>query len=130
MHLLGTILSTTQITQNGEVAWIHLSKNLIKRYDADIEDTHAFINNLLILDHIKVACMFRDDGECLKLSMRSNGDWDVGHIARHLGGGGHSHSAATIIKKKPGQLSDEVIEHTVNKIESLINEMKSLVSKA
>lgn len=120
MHLLGTILSTAQTTKNGDIAWIHLSKNLIKRFDSDVEDTHAFINHLLILDNIKVACMFRDDGDVLKLSLRSSGEWDVGVIARHIGGGGHSHSAATVIVKKLGESTEDIIQATVAQIETIL----------
>ena len=39
-----------------------LKKDDIEQYKTDIEDTHAFINHLLILNHLKVAIMFRDDG--------------------------------------------------------------------
>jgi len=123
MHLLGTILSTAKTTANGDIAWIYLSKNLIKRFDADVEDTHAFINHLLILDNIKVACMFRDDGDSLKLSLRSSGVWDVGHIARQLGGGGHSHSAATIIPKAEGHAADDLIAKTVYRMEKILETM-------
>ncbi|MBY0515791.1 MAG: bifunctional oligoribonuclease/PAP phosphatase NrnA [Bacteriovoracaceae bacterium] len=124
MHLLGTILSTAQATKNGDIAWIHLSKNLIKRFDSDVEDTHAFINHLLILDSIKVACMFRDDGDVLKVSLRSSGEWDVGLLARHLGGGGHSHSAATIIKKDPNESVEALIQKTVEKMEAILPTLK------
>jgi bifunctional oligoribonuclease and PAP phosphatase NrnA len=125
MHLLGTILSTTQSTANGDIAWIHLSKNLIKRFDSDVEDTHAFINHLLILDNIKVACMFRDDGDSLKLSLRSSGVWDVGLLARKLGGGGHSHSAATLIPKTETESVDDLIKKTVQKMEEFLPLLKS-----
>ena len=124
MHLLGTILSTAQCTKSGDIAWIHLSKNLIKRFDSDVEDTHAFINHLLILENIKVACMFRDDGDVLKLSLRSSGEWDVGLLARKLGGGGHSHSAATVFPKKEGQPVEELIHQVVARMEALLPSLK------
>lgn len=125
MHLLGTILATAEANASGEIAWIHLSKDLIKHYDSDVEDTHAFINHLLILDHIKVACMFRDDGDSLKVSLRSTGEWDVGAIARHLGGGGHSHSAATVIPKTPTQDTKALIHQAVQKMEIILAGMKA-----
>lgn len=124
MHLLGTILSTTMCTPSGEIAWIHLSKNLIKRFDSDVEDTHAFINHLLILDNIKVACMFRDDGDSIKVSLRSNGAWDVGLLARKFGGGGHSHSAATVLVKTENENVDLLIRQTVDKMTEYLHEIK------
>ncbi len=128
MHLLGTILATAKATANGEIAWIHLSKELIEEYSSDVEDTHAFINHLLILDNIKVACMFRDDGDSLKVSLRSSGEWDVGHIAKQLGGGGHSHSAATVIPKKSQDDTEALIARTVARMEVILEGMKAEVS--
>lgn len=124
MHLLGTILESARASSNGEIAWILLSKKLIDRFSSDVEDTHAFINHLLILDNIKVACMFRDDGDSLKMSLRSSGDWDVGLIAKKLGGGGHSHSAATLIPKTPADDTDALVKRTIAKVEVILQEMK------
>lgn len=116
MHLLGSILSSTHSNDSGEVAWIIVSQKDLEKYNVDVEDTYAFINNLLILEHIKVACMFRDINHQVKVSFRSTGDVDVGIIAQALGGGGHNHSAATMIE---GNL-EEVIKDTVSKIELML----------
>lgn len=118
LHALGSILASADSTKNEQVAWIVLKKEELKKFNIDIEDTHGFINNLLILDNIKVACMFRDDGNKLKLSLRSTGEFDVGIIATALGGGGHSHSAATIIDK--GNDMKEAIKKTISQIEILL----------
>lgn len=118
MHLLGHVLSSADSTENEEIAWITLSSRVQEKFDVDIEDTHGFINNLLILDNVKVACMFRDDGDQVKVSLRSSGQYDVGAIAINLGGGGHSHSAATIIKKSKDDNIKDIIKITVSKIEA------------
>lgn len=116
MHLLGSILSSSQSNRTGEIAWITVSQRDLEKFGVDVEDTYAFINNLLILENIKVACMFRDIQDQVKVSFRSTGEIDVGIIAQALGGGGHNHSAATIIE---GTLED-VIAETVSKIELML----------
>lgn len=121
MHLLGKVLSSANSTYNEEIAWIVLKKDELDHYDVDIEDTHAFINNLLILDNVKVACMFRDDGDQVKISMRSSGEHDVGEIAIALGGGGHSHSAATIINKTETETLENIISDVISRIENILN---------
>jgi phosphoesterase RecJ-like protein len=121
IHLLGKILSSANSTYNEEIAWIILKKDELEHYDVDIEDTHAFINNLLILDNVKVACMFRDDGDQVKISMRSSGIDDVGEIAIALGGGGHAHSAATIIKKTETETLSNIISDVISRIEVILN---------
>ena len=121
LHLLGKVLSSTHTAMDGQIAWISLQKSDLKNYKTDIEDTHAYINHLLVLENIKVACMFRADGDIIKLSLRSTGEYDVGHIAVHLGGGGHSHSAATIIQYQ-GRTFEQAVQETINEIEKVIKE--------
>lgn len=124
MHLLGNILQTASTNKEETVAWMLLRKEDIDRFAGDVEDTHAFINNLLVLSHIKVACMFRDDGQQIKMSLRSSGDYDVGTIAVALGGGGHSHSAATILTRGPGETTEQVIERAVKKVEEVLKTLE------
>ncbi len=116
MQFLGVVLSSAQSVDNGKIAWIKLTEDQLKQYDVDTEDTHGFINHLLILNNIKVACMFRKVGEQVKISFRSAGDIDVGVIAQALGGGGHDHSAATIIE---GEI-EEIISEVIPKISAML----------
>jgi phosphoesterase RecJ-like protein len=122
MHLLGKILSSANCNKNQDIAWIYLGQKDLSDFSTDIEDTHAFINHLLILDNIKVACMFRQDGTKLKVSFRSTGEYDVGIIAQKLGGGGHSHSAATIFEILDQNTIQNQIETIINKIEKIMDE--------
>jgi c-di-AMP phosphodiesterase-like protein len=48
----------------------------------------------------------------------------VGHIARQIGGGGHSHSAATVIVKKNGESTDDIIHEIIGKMEKILVTMK------
>jgi bifunctional oligoribonuclease and PAP phosphatase NrnA len=120
MHLLARILDTASTNEKENIAWMLLRQEDIDKFASDVEDTHAFINNLLVLSHIKVACMFRDDGDFIKVSLRSSGEIDVGNIALGLGGGGHSHSAATIIARNQGESTEGVISRTIKKVEELL----------
>src|SRR5690606_28338238 len=121
MHLLGRILSDAKTNKDESIAWITLSQTDIARFKSDVEDTHAFINHLLVLNNIKVACMFRDDGDSVKVSLRSTDDAiDVGAIAIAIGGGGHHHSAATVIPKD-GKSVAEITQQVIAKVEELIN---------
>lgn len=127
MHLLGMILESAQMNAREDIAWILFKREDIDRFGSDVEDTHAFINHLLILANMRVACMFRDDGDSVKVSLRSNGDLDVGLIAQKLGGGGHSHSAATVIIKN-GKATDVIVKESVKKMEEAINGLENVSS--
>src|SRR5690554_4690392 len=121
MHLLGRVLSNAKTNKDETIAWITLTHEDIGRFKSDIEDTHAFINHLLVLNNIKVACMFRDDGQSVKVSLRSTDPKvDVGAIAISIGGGGHSHSAATVIAKN-GKNTAQITEEVISKVEELLH---------
>jgi phosphoesterase RecJ-like protein len=117
MQLLGIVLSSASSTPDGRVAWLSLTEESLEKFNVDTEDTHGLVNHLLILDNIKIACMFRQIGSAVKISFRSAGDIDVGVMAQALGGGGHDHSAATMIE---GQIKD-VIKDTIVKLELMLD---------
>ena len=116
MKLLGKVLAGVHTTKDEKIAWLTLTEDLLEKFDVDTEDTHAFINHLLVLDNIKVALMFKEMGNQIKVSLRSVGVIDVGVMAKALGGGGHDHSAATVIE---GKLED-VIKSTIEKVQFLL----------
>lgn len=126
MHLLSRILSTAATNEDETIAWMLLRQEDISKFASDVEDTHAFINNLLVLNNIRVACMFRDDGDHIKMSLRSSGEFDVGFIAQALGGGGHSHSAATILKREADESTEQVISRAIKKVEEMIKKIQSV----
>ncbi len=121
MHLLGYILNNCQMNKSQNIAWIVIYDKDLKKFNSTIEDTHSYINNLLILQNVKIACMFREDGRRIRLSMRSHGDIDVGEIAEELGGGGHAHSAATVFEVPPGYDKNSIIENSLSRIEGFLN---------
>ena len=116
MKLLGKVLASAQTTKDEKIAWLTLTEDLLEKFHVDTEDTLAFINHLLVLDNIKVAIMFREMGTEIKVSLRSIGTVDVGIMAQSLGGGGHDHSAAAIVK---GSL-ETVIKETVEKLHEML----------
>ncbi len=121
MHLLGHILHNCKMNKSKNIAWITIYQEDLEKFQSTIEDTHSYINNLLILQNVKIACMFREDGRRVRLSMRSHGDIDVGEIAEELGGGGHAHSAATVFEVPPGYDKDVIIKNSLNRIEDFLN---------
>jgi len=119
LKLLGQILSRAESTPDGKVAWLVLSDDDLKQFGIENEETYGFINHLLVLDGIKVVCMFRQLEKFVKISFRSMGDVDVGVIAQALGGGGHNHSSATVIENRS---IDTVIKQTISKLQIMLND--------
>ena len=117
MQMLGTVLSSAQSNDRGDIAWLVLTEESLKKFDVETEDTLGFINHLLILDNIQIACMFSQMQNSIKVSLRSPGKVDVGVMAQALGGGGHNHSAATILKHNN---LDRAIKETLAKLEAML----------
>lgn len=117
IQLLGKILGGVKSTKDKKIAWLTITEQMFDRYNASFEDTHSFVNYLLVLNRVQVACIFRQMGGKVKLSLRSAGNIDVGVIAQALGGGGHHHSAASLIEGSPRK----VIGETIKKIRSMIS---------
>ncbi len=107
--LLGKILSNLKINKSGKLAWLSLTAKEMKQHGVRPDDTHSFINHLLILEKIEVAMMFQESGTNIKLSLRSTGAVDVSKLAKLLGGGGHTHSAAAVLQGKLNDLIPKVI---------------------
>lgn len=121
-HFLGQVLAKSSATASGKIAWMHLTKELQEKFHVNAEDSNAFINHLLVLHNIKVVCMFREDEDSIKLSLRSRGRIDVSKVASALGGGGHTHAAAL---RLPLPKNNEDI---LKKIHQIISEIEELIS--
>ncbi|MBF0297233.1 MAG: bifunctional oligoribonuclease/PAP phosphatase NrnA [Oligoflexia bacterium] len=121
-RLLGKILENVKITNDQKIAYLTIPQKLLGKYNVDEEDTYSYVNYLLVLDKIKIVCLFRELEKpkgYIKISLRSNFQikkFDAGEMAKALGGGGHNHSAAAIIK---GPLN-KVISQTIIKIKEML----------
>ena len=110
IQCLGTILSSVQFTRDKSIAWFTITNQLLKKYNVSAEDTYSFINYLLVLDRVKVVCLFREVKGYIKISLRSTFGINVENIAQAFGGGGHGHSAAALVKGTMQQVKKDAIK--------------------
>jgi phosphoesterase RecJ-like protein len=89
MRLLGSALSVLQ--REGPLAWIWVTQAQMDQTGAKEEDCEGLVNYALAIGDVGVAVFFRElpDGR-FRVSLRSKGRLDVGHIAEVFGGGGHA----------------------------------------
>jgi bifunctional oligoribonuclease and PAP phosphatase NrnA len=89
MRLLGSALSVLQ--REGPLAWIWVTQAQMDQTGAKEEDCEGLVNYALAIGDVEVAVFFRElpDGR-FRVSLRSKGRLDVGHIAEVFGGGGHA----------------------------------------
>ena len=94
MRLLGLVLPTLEISTCGRFASVAMTEDILRESGASEEHTDGFVNYPRAIRGVEVALFFRQvDSETYKVSFRSRGKFDVGSMARALGGGGH-HNAA------------------------------------
>lgn len=110
LTLLSTVLSTLDITKDGKIAWIRITREMLKRHKAELRGTEDFINFPRSIKGVKVAMAFRETGkDIIKVSLRSNEGVDVCKLAKLLGGGGHSSASACTLKGNLPEIEEAVL---------------------
>ena len=103
-------------------AYFAISAEELKKFHSQTGDTEGLVNYALSIEGIRFAAVIIDRTEAIKMSFRSVGDFSVNEFARkHFQGGGHKNAA--------GGKSDESLEHTVEKFESLLKEYQQELTK-
>ncbi|WP_103926602.1 DHH family phosphoesterase [Algoriphagus boritolerans] len=94
-------------------AYFAISKKDLKKYQSQTGDTEGLVNYALSLDGIKIAALFSEREDGIKISFRSSSDVAVNKFAAsYFNGGGHKNAA--------GGKSDLSLKETVDLFESLI----------
>ena len=97
MRLLGSALSN--LHRDGELAWMHISRDHMDRAEATDEDSEGLVNYALAIEGVEVALFFREqaDGR-FRVSLRSKGAINVASVAERFGGGGHECASGCAIE--------------------------------
>ncbi|MBU0650767.1 hypothetical protein KKC59_02540 [bacterium] len=90
--LLARVLET--LTIKDKFGYAVVSQDMFEQTNTTMEETDDFINYVRSIEGVKVAAIFKEhnDGK-IKVSMRSNSDFDVNKFAAIFGGGGHPKAA-------------------------------------
>lgn len=118
LQLLGKALMNMKVKTKKRTAYITLSQAELDRYHYKKGDTEGIVNYGLSIKNIVFAAIFieHSDEKLIKISFRSQGNFDVNQFARkHFEGGGHINAA--------GGKSYESLEKTVEKFEEIIAQL-------
>jgi phosphoesterase RecJ-like protein len=117
VRLGGLALSGLRLEEDGRLAWISMAHEDVVRCGAEGEDTSDVINELLTIDRVRLAVLFKEMGGArLKLSFRSKGTLDVNKVAQSFGGGGHTNASGAVV---PGRL-DELVPRVLEPCRALL----------
>ena len=111
-NLLGEALQTMKLTEDGKVAWLWVTKDMLKKTKASLEGTEGIINFARSIDGVEIAILFRETGtdERVKVSFRSKGKVDVNKLAGVFGGGGHPTASGCSVFGKMEDVEKKVLD--------------------
>jgi phosphoesterase RecJ-like protein len=88
---LGEVLRRVEISDDGQVAWLCVPRDLVSREFLEAEDLVGYPRSVR---GVKVAVLFSEEAPGkIKASLRGKGDVPVNAIAHRFGGGGHENAA-------------------------------------
>ena len=89
-HVLKDLLT---ITEDG-VAYIVLDSDTQKKYDIREGETEGFVNIPLSISNVRMSFLLKEDGEKVRVSIRSRKGTSANRCARlYFNGGGHENAA-------------------------------------
>jgi bifunctional oligoribonuclease and PAP phosphatase NrnA len=101
------------VREDLHMAYFVISKKDLKKYQSQTGDTEGLVNYALSLDGIKLAALFSEREDGIKISFRSSSDVAVNKFAAsYFKGGGHKNAA--------GGKSTDSLKETVERFESLV----------
>ncbi len=118
LQLLGRALQNMKVFPEHKTAYISLSQKELDEFNYKKGDTEGIVNYGLTIKGIVFAAIFIEhtDEKIIKISFRSQGDFDVNQFSRtHFSGGGHINAA--------GGKSNLSLEETVKKFETILFQM-------
>jgi len=119
LQLLGRALQNIKVFPEYKTSYITLSQKELDEFQYQKGDTEGIVNYGLSIKGIHFSTIFIEhrDENIIKISFRSQGNFDVNQFAReHFNGGGHINAA--------GGKSYESMKATTNKFEELISKIK------
>lgn len=110
VKLLGAAIRNLEILEDGKLAVMAVTNEMIKSTEAKEEDSDGIINVARNIRGVEAAAMLRqlESGE-IKVNLRSNNYVDVAVIAERYSGGGHKRAAGFTATGGLDQIRDTVI---------------------
>jgi bifunctional oligoribonuclease and PAP phosphatase NrnA len=113
-RLLGRALAGLSISDDGAVASVGLTLEMIEASGATGVDTSEVTTPVLAVDGVRIAILFRElPGGKVKVSLRSKGALDVQRLAVEFGGGGHRNASGIVMPGRFGDITDTVTGRAV-----------------
>ncbi|MHB8646683.1 MAG: DHH family phosphoesterase [Thermomicrobiales bacterium] len=99
IRLLGEALTGIQLTGNGQMAVITVTRDQFTRHGLAVADAPGFADHAATVAGAAIgAALLEFPDRRTRVILRASGDVPVDRIAKALGGGGHSFAAAAVVE--------------------------------
>lgn len=115
MKLLGEIIEHMELEQDGRVAVLIVTREMLAKHGADDEMVEGMVNYGRMLRGVEISMLLWEfelpgHGLVTKISLRSSGAADVSRVAKALDGGGHRSAAGANLAAPIDQARVRVLE--------------------
>ncbi|MFH1846248.1 MAG: bifunctional oligoribonuclease/PAP phosphatase NrnA [Candidatus Omnitrophota bacterium] len=118
VRLLGNVLSTLGIIEDGKIAYISLTRGMYEEEGVEFISTEEFINYPRAIKGVEIAVFFKENsGKKVNVSFRSTGKINVNMVASRFDGGGHKEAAGCILECGLEEAREKVLTEAVKALE-------------
>lgn len=111
LALLSRALSTLQVDPGGKIAWLQVTREMMRQAGARDEDAEGIVNYARSVTGVEVGIIFRETAEGgIRVGLRSRRTVDVGAVARQFGGGGHARAAGCTLQGTLADAASQVVD--------------------
>lgn len=109
-RLRGEVLARLELRCGGKIAWSQLTAEQLAAHGGAVNEPEGLSGQLRAIRGVEVGLLFTEvDGEGVRMSFRSTGEFDVAEIAGVFGGGGHRAAAGAFVKGPLEKVREDVL---------------------
>lgn len=110
IELLAKVLMTLEYMEDGLIASMSVTEDMLESVHASSDQTEEFVNLPFQAEVTKISAFFKESGDYVKVSLRSRGDYNVREVAARFGGGGHVRASGLRVKGSLNECKSQVID--------------------
>ncbi len=119
LKLLKLVLDTLELSSDGKIASVELTKNMYEATGTTKEDSEGMIDYPKSISGVSVAVLFREvKDDKYKISLRSKNDVNVSEIAEKFGGGGHKNAAGCTMEGLLFDVKNKIFAKIVERLKN------------
>lgn len=109
LRMKGYVMENIREYADGKICVVSLDRSILESYGVSEKDTGDTVNIARTVRGCEIAVSIREAEDKVKISLRSNGKYDVSKIAVQLGGGGHKMAAGISLENVDAAEAERII---------------------